>query len=114
MGVLAVKAHEHVSNIGLQTFISPMPVHTNPPGIHQYYHLIVPVSLQLQCLLTQINSSELWSSVFPCLSRFQCGGVSYDFSSLMGQTMSFIFILLHFSPVLKIGSTVSKLLKCRS
>ena len=57
MGVLAVKTHENVSNIGLQEFISPMLVHTNPLEIHQYYHLIIPISLQLQYLLIQINSS---------------------------------------------------------
>ena len=54
---MGVKTHEScpLQYWGPQKFLIPLLVHTQPPAIHQNYHLNVPTALWLQQLVTQVS-----------------------------------------------------------
>lgn len=69
--------------LSLEEYLTLKLVHTQSPEIHQNYHVSVPTRLWLQCLLPQINWFQLWFSVLSSVSRFGCGSLLCNFSSLM-------------------------------
>lgn len=79
-------------------------VHTQSPKIHQNYHVNVPTHLWFQCLLPQINWFQLWFLVFSSLSRFGCGNLLYNFSSLMDLRKVISFQLVQCFSCCKHGS----------
>lgn len=93
--------------LGLQEIITLVLVYTKPPAIHQYHHLIIPTSLLLELLLLQINWSQLWSSVFIYVSRFQFGGLSCDLNFMMAFRKALVFSLLNFFTVVKVKARMS-------
>lgn len=88
--------------------------HTQPPAIHQSYHLNIPTSLWLQWILLQVSRSQLQLCGFACLSRFGGGSLPCNLSSLMSPRKAIDFELSHFFFPLKTWVMSSKFFTCRA
>lgn len=98
------------NNYDSQTFLTPSLLPTWPLAICQNCPLSNLNSLWFQQILFQVSWSQLWFSVFPCVSRFQEQQfLPYDFNSLVGpREVIDIYVTLPFFLVIKTKVTNTK------